>query len=284
MSEQAKCQCGQWRCREYDAGRVWTTQKVGELVYCERPVAEVPFFCDRCGTRLNADGTVTPMVPAVAAEAVQATDLFSILWTGNDLRGVNRHGNAAVLARYGGSGGDGVKVLGIDPGSSHNGWALLEDGKLLDRGQISGDSKIVWGRQLNLLTAAFRRVLAETQPALVAIEKTAMGGGAARTAAQAFSQAALTRCTEELAGCIGMMAARQGIDVVRVTVQGGLKALGCKHGATDREAVDAFMRLCPDSGKLLVKDHHEARAAGIALRGAKEWQLERARGQRQVPA
>jgi hypothetical protein len=109
-----------------------------------------------------------------------------------------------------------------------------------------------------------------------------MGGGAERTAAQAFSQAALTRCTEELAGCIGMMAARKGIEVVRVTVQGGLKALGCKHGATDREVVDAFLRLYPNSGKMLAKDHHEARAVGIGLRGEKNWRLDQARATRLV--
>lgn len=53
-----------WLCFDREAGR----RVVTDAKYC--PV---------CGTRLNADGTVTPMVPAVTSEAVRATDFFAIL-------------------------------------------------------------------------------------------------------------------------------------------------------------------------------------------------------------
>lgn len=169
-----------------------------------------------------------------------------------------------------------MTTLGVDPGSSHNGWAVFRDGKLLECGQINADGKQKWARRRPGLLAAFGRLLRQWQPDLVAIEKTQMGGGEERTAAQAFSQAANTRATEELAGEIMVMATKQGAACTRVTVQGGLKALGCKHGATDRQVAEAFGLMF--GRKLLVKDHHEARAAGVAMRGEAQWKLEQAKG------
>jgi Holliday junction resolvasome RuvABC endonuclease subunit len=173
-----------------------------------------------------------------------------------------------------------MRILGIDPGSAYNGWALFDDNELIDRGQIVADSRLKWGLRLNMLTAQFRGLIMEKSPDIIAIEKTTMGGGDERTAAQAFSQGANTRDTEELAGCIGMMAARQGIDVVRVTPQGSLSALGCRWGAKDREVRDAFLRRFPDTGKMRVQDHHEARAAGVALRGEAQWRIEKRQSSR----
>lgn len=43
------------------------------------PIIETNEFCSRCGTRLNADGSETRMVAAVAGEAVRATRLYRLL-------------------------------------------------------------------------------------------------------------------------------------------------------------------------------------------------------------
>ena len=67
MSEQPKCHKwlpNVWLCYDRKAHRLAVSNAK---------------FCPECGTRLNADGAVTPMVPAVTSEAVRGTSFFDYL-------------------------------------------------------------------------------------------------------------------------------------------------------------------------------------------------------------
>lgn len=164
-----------------------------------------------------------------------------------------------------------MTTLGIDPGAVHVGWALFVDGDLHDQGQVCGDGKMPWRHRKPYMIRAIEQIIREKQPNLVAIEKTQRGGGRDRSPGQIASQADYTRDTEELAGEIGMMAVAVGAAVVRVAPLDGLRPLGLRTGASDRDVVNAFTRMfgLNRGKKLLVKDHHEARAAGVALHGEK---------------
>ena len=67
MSEQATChkhEDGRWL---YNTGVGW------------HPVIEGWRFCPDCGVGFGADGSETPMVPAVTSEAVRATEFWQVL-------------------------------------------------------------------------------------------------------------------------------------------------------------------------------------------------------------
>lgn len=70
MSEQATCH---WRDENDPACPCWEV----ESDCLAGPMGEG--YCPECGTRLNGDGTETPMVPVVTSEAVQKTLFHSIL-------------------------------------------------------------------------------------------------------------------------------------------------------------------------------------------------------------
>ena len=87
MAEQATCNCtdGPWAFIPAGPGHeeaCWVRQEkpynMGPQVHVYVPDG-YPLYCDACGTRLNADGTVTPMVPAVTNEAVRETFFFGNL-------------------------------------------------------------------------------------------------------------------------------------------------------------------------------------------------------------
>ena len=73
MSEQKTCKCGMWR---FDANHKPLAMWQGPV--CNR-YAKDGFFCEECGTRLNADGSTTPMVPEVTSDAVRGTILYGVL-------------------------------------------------------------------------------------------------------------------------------------------------------------------------------------------------------------
>lgn len=60
MAEQATCQCGEFEYRDgaWRSGVAYVANQEDDFV-------QESGYCPTCGTRLNADGTETPMVPAV---------------------------------------------------------------------------------------------------------------------------------------------------------------------------------------------------------------------------
>ena len=80
---QAKCKCGYWEWAAYDDGSTGPWQHLtgvpgtGTASWRDMPGGQL--YCEYCGDKLNADGTVTRLVPAVTPEAVAATRLYSEL-------------------------------------------------------------------------------------------------------------------------------------------------------------------------------------------------------------
>ena len=169
-----------------------------------------------------------------------------------------------------------MTTLGIDPGTARCGWVLLDGTRLLKRGVVDIGGKQPWPVKLKAATVAFAEIMAECAPGLVAIEKTQVPPPQEDdSVGRVFSMAQLTHRTEELSGMLQVLAVGVGAQIVRVSPAGSLSALGCKRGAKDRAVSAAFGRLF--GVKCLVKDHHIARAAGVALRGQAEWQLQQRR-------
>ena len=172
-----------------------------------------------------------------------------------------------------------IHVLGIDPGTSYCGWCCLEGTRLIRRGVVDISGKHPWPVKRRAAEQAFAEIVRNLRPDLVAIEKTqAAPPKEGDTPGRVFSMAVLTQHTEELSGLLQVLATGAGAGIVRVSPAGSLAALSCKRGAKDRQVAEAFTRLFGE--KCLVKDHHVARAAGVALRGEVEWRLQQAKAQR----
>ncbi len=177
-----------------------------------------------------------------------------------------------------------MTCLGIDPGTAMCGWCLLDGAAHVAHGTVDISGRQPWAAKRRRAEEQFASLLAEHRPDVVAIEKTQVPRPQETDSpARVFSMGVLTQHTEELAGALTGLAVARGAQVVRVSPAGGLSALGCKRGATDRDVAEAFCRLF--GVKLLVREHHVGRAAGVALRGATEARLQVARALRlEVPA
>ena len=170
-----------------------------------------------------------------------------------------------------------MTTLGIDPGARHTGWAVTHDGTLHDHGRYTIDTSADWKRGSTRMVEQFAHLLTEMQPDLVVVESTEMSGRGdqGRSESAVFSMAVNTQRTEELAGRLLLAAQSAGAATARVHPARGLSALGLKRGCTDGTVSKAFTLLT--GRKLLAKDHHEARALGVALAGEKQWRLEQAK-------
>ena len=178
-----------------------------------------------------------------------------------------------------------MRTLAMDPGTRYTGWAVLQDGEYADSGIIEADGALPWPQRLRALRAILVQLVACHAPDLVCIEHTQVHEGlwaAAKDdpaklqelAPRLRAQARATRQTEELCGVIMEVAAQALAVTVRPSDTDGLRALGLKRGATDRAVSEAANRLF--GLRLLVKEHHEARAIGIGLAGAARLRLRKA--------
>jgi hypothetical protein len=169
-------------------------------------------------------------------------------------------------------GGDEVTTLGVDPGSSHVGWCLLRDGILADNGQWSVQEKRTWKARLNMHRRTFATLIAELKPDLLCIEQAdpnASQGLLQRLAEhpealpQIRAQLASTGRLTQLVQALAEVAHEAWVPVQYVHPATVSARLGLKRGATDRQASEAFnVRF---GQRLLVREHHIARAAGCAL-------------------
>jgi len=178
-----------------------------------------------------------------------------------------------------------VDTLGIDPGTSICGWCLLSGTHLLHYGAVAlGDKQTPWPVKLRAAQQAFADIIGRHMPELIAYESTQpCPSREGDTPGRAFSMQVNTIRTGEVIQAIERIAAGHGIEVVPVHPASGLKALGCKRGATDGQVARAFTLLF--GAKCLARENHIARAAGVALRGETEARLRRATALRlEVPA
>ena len=165
-----------------------------------------------------------------------------------------------------------MTTLGIDPGVRFVGWVLLVDGDLADQGQWSVTTRKGTGQWQHSLTEHIRlagHLLDELCPDVVGIEAIQVqhgmlgAGGETPNMARARSQAAMTQRTSELIAMLAALAGAIGATVHLIHPATGLARLGCKRGATDRDISAAYNRRWGQ--ELLVREHHIARAAGVAL-------------------
>jgi len=66
-----------------------------------------------------------------------------------------------------------MKILGVDPAST-TGWALIEDGDLVDYGSIAVTSKMTLPQKLNFISQQYEMLLNRLNPDLIAIEEQIM--------------------------------------------------------------------------------------------------------------
>lgn len=158
-------------------------------------------------------------------------------------------------------------TIGFDPGTANVGWAVVEDGKHVTSGIISGSGKTKWPIQRGLFLPHLQRLIGTYRPDLVAVEGTQMSGRVddGKSAQAVFSMGINTQRTEELAGLIIAMGARIGADSIRIHPQTGLSRLGLKRGATDGQVAKMFTAMT--GIKLRATEAHQARALGVALAG-----------------
>jgi Holliday junction resolvasome RuvABC endonuclease subunit len=172
-----------------------------------------------------------------------------------------------------------VSTLGLDPGTRYLAWAIVRDGAPPETGCLRGmdirssrcPRGMPWPRVLAELVRGLEGMVHECQPDVIACEATQPNLSRDRTGAQAASQLVNTQRTEQLVGHARAIAATVGAQFVLVSPQASLQPLGLKRGATDRQTVEAFARLT--GLKRLVRDHHEARAWGVAVRGEADARL-----------
>jgi len=182
-----------------------------------------------------------------------------------------------------------MTILGIDPGWQ-TGLALL-DGMSMVRGLVRGEvlsapddcqAEERRDRLAMLLGVALR----EIRPDYVVIEAPRVdasmwGRGSGRTTPEAIAESrAKARDTHHLWQlCVRFAetAGRQGVPVIWQTAAAGKQALGAT-GGSDRRVVEWCNRLLRPEPPLLVKHHHIARAAGVALRARGDVRLARAAG------
>lgn len=173
-----------------------------------------------------------------------------------------------------------MTILGIDPGTAHVGYAILCDAEAPVTGEISIGGPTPWPVRLRSARAIIAQLVADVAPGVVAIEATQVHQGQWERAktdpkelAGLRSQAELTRQTEELAGVIAELAGLVGARVVRVTPEQGRMRLGVKRGGKDRAYSEAANRMF--GLKLLVREHHQARALGVGLQAQTDARIER---------
>lgn len=164
-----------------------------------------------------------------------------------------------------------MTTLGIDPGTRYSGWCLLSaTGDLLDHGQVCAAPHTPWPRVLPEIRRVFLHLISEHEPGVVGIERTEINQGLLGDVAanpgllgRARAQARATQQTSELIAELAALAAAQSARVVLVHPATGLARLGLRRGCSDRQISAAFVARF--GGRLLVREHHIARAAGVAL-------------------
>lgn len=74
-----------------------------------------------------------------------------------------------------------ARIIGIDPGLSATGYGVVEEGRLLDFGVISTNSKDSVAERLAELSRRMDRVVSRSRPSYCAIESLFFKGGGARS-------------------------------------------------------------------------------------------------------
>lgn len=181
--------------------------------------------------------------------------------------------------------------LGIDPGARYVAWAVVEGRTLIERGCIVGPfvktgtkPGTPWKETLAEIARALEDLLLLTGADVVACESTQHAiSQTEQTRGQSMGQAVNTARTQEVIQELALLCQKHGLPLVMVHPASSKAALLCGRGATDGQISAAAKMVFGVDAKWPAKKHHEAIAAGVALRGQKDWQLELRAG-KQIPS
>lgn len=124
---------------------------------------------------------------------------------------------------------DALRVLGLDPGSRHTGWGVVDrDGaalRALAWGRLSPRAELALGDRLGEIVAGLERVLAEHRPARVAVERVFHGVNTRSLIVLA-----------EARGAIIATVARAGIELVELS-PASVKSAASGSGRADKTQV-----------------------------------------------
>jgi crossover junction endodeoxyribonuclease RuvC len=151
-----------------------------------------------------------------------------------------------------------IRVLGVDPGLTRTGWALVTvDGRryrLLDAGIVSPQPRASLAVRLADGHRAFQAVLAQSRPALVAMEDI--------FTAPRYPAAALKMA--HLRGVLCLAAAQSEIDVLALTATTVKQRLTGNGHASKEQVQRMVFELCDLSGARTRSDVSDAVALAIA--------------------
>jgi len=152
-----------------------------------------------------------------------------------------------------------MRVLGLDPGSVHTGWGVIDfAGAALSArgwGRISPPAGAPLGERLGVLAAELRRLLAEHRPELVALERVFFGKNARSLIVLAEARgvllAAIAECGTPLAEVAPAM----------------VKSVVAGDGRADKQRIGRMVRMQLGLGAAaLPADASDALAVAIAGR------------------
>jgi crossover junction endodeoxyribonuclease RuvC len=151
-----------------------------------------------------------------------------------------------------------VRVLGVDPGLTRTGWALVvADGRryrLLDAGVVATKASAELAARLAEAYRRFNVILEEGKPAVLAIEDI--------FTVPRFPSAALKMA--HLRGVLCLAAALAGIEVLSLTATTVKQRLTGNGHASKEQVQRMVFELCDVAGQRIPSDLSDAVALGIA--------------------
>jgi crossover junction endodeoxyribonuclease RuvC len=151
-----------------------------------------------------------------------------------------------------------ARVLGVDPGLTRTGWALVvADGqryRLIDAGVIATKASVDLATRLAEAYRRFNAILEEGKPEVLAIEDI--------FTVPRFPSAALKMA--HLRGVLCLAAAQAGIDVLSLTATTVKQRLTGNGHASKEQVQRMVFELCDVAGQRIPSDLSDAVALGIA--------------------
>ena len=149
-----------------------------------------------------------------------------------------------------------LRVLGVDPGTVHLGWGIVEvdEGLLcLGWGVVSASRRLPWHERLGILKQGLSRVAEEHSPRMMAVEE-AFQGLSPKTALR----------LGEARGVALLVASEAGLELFEFTPRQTKKAV-TGSGAAGKEQVSDMVRAILSIDAKLPLDASDALAAALCL-------------------
>ncbi len=152
-----------------------------------------------------------------------------------------------------------MRILGLDPGSRHTGWGLIESRgaelRAIDWGRFSPPAELPLGERLHRLAVAVAKLVTEHHPEVAVVERVFHGANS-----RSLIVLAQTR------GAILAALAERGVELAEVA-PATVKSAVAGSGVADKEQVARMVKLALRLGDAAIaRDASDALA--IAITGA----------------